>query len=153
MEWKGVGSLKIGGPAYEASLWKEIRKEVGLWKEMKKEAAALREHGEFVVGDGRRICFWEDIWCGLEPLAVAFPTLYTMAASKGAFVAEIWDHSDEVGGGIPDSEALLMTGNWNKFTTLFFQFKEKGLVQRNRISWPGKLPRMGSLWLSAIMEF
>ena len=63
--------------------------------------ADLRELSEFTVGDGRRICFWEDKWCGIEPLGVAFHSLYTMAVSKGAFVAETWDHSEEVGGWNP----------------------------------------------------
>ena len=50
------------------------------------------------VVDGRRIRFWEDKWWGIEPLGVAFPSLYTMVVSIGAFVAETWDHSREVGG-------------------------------------------------------
>ena len=60
---------------------------MGLWKEIMKEATALRDFSEFFVRDGRRIHFWEDKWCGLESLGVAFPSVYTMAVSKGAFVA------------------------------------------------------------------
>ena len=34
-------------------------------------------------------------WCGLEPLGVAFPSLYAMTASKGAYVADCKDHEGE----------------------------------------------------------
>ena len=63
---------------------------VGRWKEIKKEAAALKELFQFSVGDGRRVCFWKDIWCGSEPLKMAFPNLYNLAVSKGAPVADRW---------------------------------------------------------------
>ena len=32
--------------------------------------------------------FWEDKWCGENPLCVSFPTLYVVVASKGAKVGE-----------------------------------------------------------------
>ena len=71
---------------------------MSLWKEIMKEAAALREFSAFAVGDGRRICFWEDKWCGSEPLGVAFPSLYSMTVDKGAHVAYLCDNSREVPG-------------------------------------------------------
>ena len=40
------------------------------------------------MGDGKRVRFWESILCELEPLCVTFPNLYTVAGSKGAFVAD-----------------------------------------------------------------
>jgi hypothetical protein len=33
-------------------------------------------HISFVVGDGTRIKFWHDSWCGDQPLWVQFPELY-----------------------------------------------------------------------------
>ena len=45
--------------------------------------------------DRRRIWFWEDKWCGLEPLGAAFPSLYAVTDSKGATMADFWDHSLE----------------------------------------------------------
>ena len=54
--------------------------------------------GGISVGDGRRVCFWEDIWCGVDPLKATFPNLYIMAGSKGACVADCWDLEGVAGG-------------------------------------------------------
>ena len=37
----------------------------------------------FKLGDGRKIRFWEDTWCGRQPLCDAFLRLYSIADSKG----------------------------------------------------------------------
>ena len=66
---------------YRTSLWKEIRKE---WFVFFQNAA-------FVLGDGRRINFWSDVWCGGEALRDRFPTLFNLATNKEAKVADIWD--------------------------------------------------------------
>ena len=71
---------------------------VGLWKEIKKEAVVLKELCQFSLGDGRGVRFWEDHWCGFEPLKTTFPNLYIMAGSKGAFVADCWDLEGVAGG-------------------------------------------------------
>ena len=51
----------------------------------------------FVLGNVSKISFWKDIWCGKDPLCKVFPTLYSLTASKGAMVAEVWDISQGVG--------------------------------------------------------
>ncbi|RVW86697.1 hypothetical protein CK203_039843 [Vitis vinifera] len=38
----------------------------------------------YVVGNGRRIRFWRDIWCGDTPLRTSFPSLFAIATSKDA---------------------------------------------------------------------
>ena len=40
------------------------------------------------IGDGSKARFWEDWWCGEIPLSSSFPSLYRLANSKGAKVAE-----------------------------------------------------------------
>ena len=42
-------------------------------------------------GNGRRVKFWKDKWCGEEPLCMSFPSLYALALSKEAWVADFWD--------------------------------------------------------------
>ena len=42
------------------------------------------------IGDGSKARFWEDWWCGEAPLCSSFPSLYCLANSKGAKVAEFW---------------------------------------------------------------
>jgi len=38
------------------------------------------------VGDGTRISFWYDMWCGDMTLKVAFPALFGIASAKDAFI-------------------------------------------------------------------
>ena len=45
----------------------------------------------FSLGDGRRVSFWKDVWCGEEALSLVFPSLFILAAQKGAMVADLWD--------------------------------------------------------------
>ena len=49
----------------------------------------------FEVVNGRRVKFWRDSWCRDEPLRVAFPIVFAITASKGAWVEEVWDGSME----------------------------------------------------------
>ena len=45
----------------------------------------------WIVGDGRKISFWEDIWFGTAPLAVQFWDLYSIVNEQGKTIHEIWD--------------------------------------------------------------
>ena len=51
---------------------------------------------------GKRIKFWKDKWCVDEPLNVSFPALFALSNSKDAWVAELWQHSNERGGCNPN---------------------------------------------------
>ena len=55
----------------------------------------------FSIGDGRRVRFWEDRWCGDEALSLSFPSLYALVTSKEAWVVEVWDATGEDGGSNP----------------------------------------------------
>lgn len=44
----------------------------------------------WMVGNGRKIKFWEDIWFGTSPLAVQFWDLYSVVNEKGKTISEIW---------------------------------------------------------------
>ena len=59
---KGDGSPRVPRGSYG----------VGLWKEICKEALQLKLNSEFVVGEGSRVGFWEDVWCGLTFFATLF---------------------------------------------------------------------------------
>ena len=39
---------------------------------------------QFNVGNGGRVCFWLDRWCGDVSLRIEFPSLFATAASKEA---------------------------------------------------------------------
>ena len=64
---------------------------VGLWKDISNATRKLKQEGYFDIGDGSRVKFWEDLWCGERPLRVMFPSLYALAESKWAMVAKVWD--------------------------------------------------------------
>ena len=53
----------------------------------------------FIVGNGRRVRFWRDRWCGDFPLCVSFPSLFALSVDKEAWVADIWDPLAEEGWG------------------------------------------------------
>ena len=68
-----------------------------LWKEIRKEWLGFFQNAVFALGDGRRINFWNDVWCGVEALSNSFPSLFIFATNKEAKVADIWDRSEGVG--------------------------------------------------------
>jgi hypothetical protein len=39
--------------------------EVGLWKNIKKWWSLLCSHTRFILGNGSRIRFWDNVWCGV----------------------------------------------------------------------------------------
>uniref|UniRef100_A0A2N9FVR5 Reverse transcriptase domain-containing protein n=1 Tax=Fagus sylvatica TaxID=28930 RepID=A0A2N9FVR5_FAGSY len=76
--WGGWCSNDIRGP-YGVSLWKNIRKG---WESFSK-------HLFLKVGNGERIRFWHDHWCGEEPLKKTYPDLFSIARDKDAAIANI----------------------------------------------------------------
>ena len=77
---------------------------MSLWKAISKETGQLKQNCELVLGDGKRIKFWEDTWCGGLPLSEVFPALYTNTGSKGAMIADIWVFSRDQGAWDPKFE-------------------------------------------------
>ena len=67
--WKQVISHKYG---VEEGGWctraERGRHGVGLWKAIRKEWLGMYSSLAFRVGNGRRVRFWKDKWCGDEPL-------------------------------------------------------------------------------------
>ena len=88
--WKNIISLKYG---VDNGGWftKNGRGAfgVGLWKDINKEATMLKRFCKFVVGDGRRVCFWKDTWCGTEPLSETFHNIYSVVATKDACLVDL----------------------------------------------------------------
>ncbi|CBI24109.3 hypothetical protein VitviT2T_017099 [Vitis vinifera] len=82
---------------------KEVRGSygVGLWKAIRLLWELVSSRTLFVVGYGRRVKFWRDRWWGDEPLCMSFPSLFALASSKEAWVADLWVHSSKGGGWNP----------------------------------------------------
>ena len=64
---------------------------VGLWKDNNKKAVVLNQFSNCVVGDRKHFLFWKDIWCGMETLSETFHNIYTMIATKDAYLEDLWD--------------------------------------------------------------
>ena len=61
---------------------------IGLWKDIRMETGLIATHSVFVIGDGKRVPFWEDCWCRSTHLYSTFPSLYNLVALKGGWVAD-----------------------------------------------------------------
>ncbi|RVW67639.1 putative ribonuclease H protein [Vitis vinifera] len=70
---------------------------VGVWKAIRKGWENFRSHSRFIIGDGTRVKFWKDLWCGNQSLEEAFPILFNLSVNKEGWVAEAWEE-DEGGG-------------------------------------------------------
>ena len=68
-----------------------------LWKEIRKEWFGFIQNVVFVLGDGRRITLWNDVWCGEESLSSSFPSLFSLVVNKEAKIADIWESREGAG--------------------------------------------------------
>ena len=57
---------------------------MSMWKPIRKEWDLLGNRVGFKAGNGRRVRFWFDKWCGNAPLRVLFPSLFDIAIPKDA---------------------------------------------------------------------
>uniref|UniRef100_A0A2N9ESY8 PARP catalytic domain-containing protein n=1 Tax=Fagus sylvatica TaxID=28930 RepID=A0A2N9ESY8_FAGSY len=69
----------------------------GLWKGIMSGWEDYFQHVEFVVGQGTRVSFWKDKWCGDTSLMVLFPTLFTCFSNREATIAEVFSGLDSRG--------------------------------------------------------
>ena len=57
-------------------------------------AKALKLVYRWVVGDGKKIRFWADIWFETSPLSVQFWPLYSICHQHFVSLAEVWDNNE-----------------------------------------------------------
>ena len=107
--------------------------DTGLWKDISKEWITFSQNSTSSLGNGWRLRFWKDPWCGGTTLCNAFPTLFNLAALKDATVAEVWDSTRVDGGWSPVSKDLLMIGKWRRWKGSFLSFKIRRLSPFKRI--------------------
>ena len=62
---------------------------VGLWKNISQGWPSFSRHILYAIGDGSRVKFWQDRWCGETSLAVRYPDLFRFCRNKDASVAEL----------------------------------------------------------------
>jgi hypothetical protein len=66
---------------------------VSLWRYIRKNWGAFSNYISFKVGDGLRIRFWHDNWCGDSALKSSFPEFFALARNKEALVSKYMDRS------------------------------------------------------------
>jgi len=59
---------------------------VELWKNIRKDWGKFSSHTSFEVGDGSKVRFLHDLWCGDKTVKEAFHDLYGIACAKNASV-------------------------------------------------------------------
>ena len=96
---------------YEGNIWKTIidkkyirnapnifacrpQTSSSFWQGVMWAAKALKFGYRWVVGNGRKIRFWEDIWFGTSPLSVQFWPLYSICHQHCVTISEVWDGSN-----------------------------------------------------------
>ena len=55
---------------------------------------SFQSHFRFDPGEGSKVRFWDDVWCGDSPLKVAFPGLFNIASFKEASIADNVERSN-----------------------------------------------------------
>jgi hypothetical protein len=68
---------------------------VGLWKFICMGWQNFRRFFKYDPGEGSKIHFWEDVWCGDRTLKEEFPGLYSIASFKDASIADSMEYSSE----------------------------------------------------------
>jgi hypothetical protein len=58
---------------------------VSLWKTIRKEWGNFVKYVNFEVGDGTKVKFWLDTWCGSSSLKEGYPDLFRIARDKEAW--------------------------------------------------------------------
>uniref|UniRef100_A0A2N9EUU7 Reverse transcriptase domain-containing protein n=1 Tax=Fagus sylvatica TaxID=28930 RepID=A0A2N9EUU7_FAGSY len=88
--WRQVIDSKYGS---QGNFWCSNRVNsphgVSLWKHIRAGWDVFSQHISYTVGDGSRLRFWHDVWCGDLPLRSQFPSLFQLARAPEATVADL----------------------------------------------------------------
>ncbi|KAL4341438.1 hypothetical protein GQ457_08G017960 [Hibiscus cannabinus] len=93
----------------------------------------------YVVGDGKRIQFWSDLWIGEYPLKLSFPRVFALACQKSGTIADfglvvegVWAWNIPLRRSLFDWEI----GLWELFQNLINNFRSNNLIP-DSIRWKG----------------
>lgn len=59
-------------------------------KYIRKGWKIFQRHAHIVVGDGSRVRFWHDKWCGEQSLQATFPTIFELARANDAMITDLF---------------------------------------------------------------
>ena len=69
---------------------------MGVWKVIRKYWESIHSRSRLIVGNGRKVKFWKDLWCEDQALKDVFPNLFRLAVSKDRWVFDAWEEGGEV---------------------------------------------------------
>jgi hypothetical protein len=78
-------SKEVGG-TYGMDVWKCIRRG---WE-------GFAQHVRFDIGDGTKVLFWHEVWCGEHPLKLVYPDLFNIACNKDVWVKECMERPNDI---------------------------------------------------------
>ena len=97
---------------------------IGLWKVIRRVWDVIGDNMVYFVGNGKRVRFWKDKWCGDDPLCISFPSLFVISLAKEAWVEDVWNHS---GGGVWAPRFSRRLNDWEVFDVkrFFLRLQER----------------------------
>ena len=105
------------------------------------------------MGNGRRVKFWKDNWCGNSTLCNSFPSLYAFASYKEAWIEEMWDHSGGEGVWSPRFSRPFNDWEVEEVERLLVIIQGRRLNPLRKIVCCGKRQRMGFSQLNLFIAF
>ncbi|RVW62021.1 hypothetical protein CK203_062421 [Vitis vinifera] len=88
---------------------------VGLWKAIRKDWEIIHSRSCFIVGNGRKVKFWKDLWCEDQALKDAFPNLFRLAVNKDQWYVMLGRRKERWVAGILCSQEALMIRKWKRW--------------------------------------
>lgn len=71
---------------------------VGMWKSIKHKWEIIKGRSRFLLGNGRKVQFWKDLWCEDQTLEEVFPNVFSFIYNKEEWVVEAREVDREGGG-------------------------------------------------------
>ena len=84
-EWGGWCTRLVNGP-----------NGVGLWKNISRGWPTFSHHILYDIGDGSKLKFWQDRWCGETSLVVSYHELFRFCQDQEISVAEIMKFDNRI---------------------------------------------------------
>uniref|UniRef100_A0A2N9IUG7 RRM domain-containing protein n=1 Tax=Fagus sylvatica TaxID=28930 RepID=A0A2N9IUG7_FAGSY len=69
---------------------------VSLWKTISKGWDSFKRFISFEIGDGSKVSYWHDVWCGDRSLKEMYPDLFAISCSPDSMVADLMRRHNDV---------------------------------------------------------
>ena len=125
--------------SHGSSLWKGIMR---VWRD-------LYTHVSYQLGNGSKIRFWHDVWCGQMSFRDKFPELFALATYQEASVEECWSPSLVGGSWLPLFRRGAQDWELEAFVELFSALQEACPASQEVDKWRWKRQGKGRFTVSS----